>query len=380
MEKEIYKSSINFTENLKDDFIGLPHHIITIFANNFFKKSGFDLIHPIDKNLNKIEINKYQEEIQEFLNCSTFAIKELNKEINFKGIFSTDEKIELSTIYKNTFDGNSINIKLKNTQYQSGKNWLLVRKMIDSIELRAQVRKILEALNERDREIITKAYGLYIPKEQSIQSIAEENNLGKARIYQILKDNETTLKRKFLKAIIKEKELNKAAQIELFLDDSHHKKITTPESIIVIFLKAIYINSLEKNISIRSVLDFIQLNYKEELKLIHKVLPIFNSTRMFCKIIRESVDPRLSAREIELKTPLLSNLALIDRINEISITTLPLSKKAISCLEAVGIRQIGQLAKTTLGQLLRTPNLGTKDLLSIQQFFDLYKGSNKKDI
>lgn len=373
---DVRHEEVIFANDLKLDHIGLPAELVRDIANQLFEKINFEKIEEVNIDSSVNEKRKYKESIEEFLACSTFVINEVSEissEIEFKGLLSENNFIELNANYRDLIAKKDIGIELKSSQYQAGSRWLHIKILIESSQFDVQVMKIFDCLSERDKAIIFSVYGVNLPCGQSIVDVAKEHNITRAWVYEIIKKSERVIKKKFISAIINEKNINRELSIDQLLENRTYLDSFSPEVLIIVLAKAIYIRALIWNISIMSIIDLISRDFKEEVRILNRIFPIFSSTRMFCTVIKESLATRYSQEEIERMAPLVDDSELIVRLRGVKVASLPFSVRTINCLNAVGIEDADQLARTTIDELKKIPNLGRKCLYSIQQFFDLYK-------
>lgn len=367
--------STKFVDDLRQDFIGLPYELLCYLANLVYESIGEEPIIPTNESFTDADKFRYTAALNTFANCSLFKVINIKITQGFRAYPVSENCIEISSLYKGKVNVEYLEVRPIANQLSMEKRWLAVKMYVDRVDLKNLTQTLWLMQGERDKEIVFKAYGIFGFSEIPISEIAENYGLSRARIYQILNSFESNVRSRIRQAIQVEA---RKQQPRVTPGGFGNPKFALKPAIssdvdLVAYLRGLGNVLIESRVSLVSALDYVSAKYADERKALEKLVPYLRSTESFFEFLATIESRSLPQKALERENPLICDRELLDRLRDVDIAALPLPIKTINTLKAAKIFSADQLARLTLDQMYRIPNLGRKSLKSVVDFFKLYE-------
>lgn len=363
-----------FVDDLRPDFIGLPYELLCNLANVIYQSIGDKPIITVNENSSDAERFRYTAALNAFANCSLFKVVNAKIAQDFRAYSVSDNCIEISSLHRRTVNVEYLEVRPIANQRDMEQRWLAVKMCIDQADLEKLTQTFWVMQEERDKEIVFKAYGIFGFSETPISEIAASYDLSRARVYQILNSFERNVRSRIHRTIRIEARKQQVGVTRSGIKDSKvaSKPVICSDEQLVVWLRRLGNVLIESRISLANALDYISEKYADEYKSLKKLVPCLRSTESFFEFFAMIESSSLHPRESERERPLICDAELLGRLRGVDIAALPLPVKTINTLKASEIFTADQLARSSLEQICRIPNLSRTSLKSILDFFKLY--------
>lgn len=366
-----------FVDELRPDFIGLPYELLCNLANVIYQSTGDKLITPVNEHSSDAEKFRYVAALNAFANCSLFKLVNAKITQDFRAYSVSDNCIEISSLHRRKVNVEYLEVRPIANQRDMEQRWLAVKMCIDQVDLKKLTQTFWVKEEERNKEIVFKAYGIFGVSETPISEIAVNYDLSRARVYQILNAFERNVRSRIHRTIRIEARKQQGSVTRSGINKSKiaSKPVISSDEHLVVWLMRLGNILIESRISLANALDYISEKYADEYKSLKKLVPCLRSTESFFEFLATIESRSFPPKEevLELERPLICDTELLGRLSDVDIAALPLPIKTINTLKASEIFSAGQLAQLTLEQMYQIPNLNRKSIESVLDFFKLYE-------
>lgn len=374
MEKFRKNYTSKFVDELKPNFIGLPSGLAIYLANLINKSLGDELLEPLNANSTEAEKYQHNEALKACINCTLFKVLNLRVTQDFQAYIVEHEFVEISSLHRDNLKEDSVEVRPISNQRDMERRWLAVKMFIDQSNLSQLVKSIFDRQVERDKDILFRAYGIFGFNKATVRDLAAEYDLSKARVYQILNLIERNTKRRFNRTayIVKSRADQKISNTVDALKLAVQPPLAADPAL-VDWLKELGSKLNNHRISFASAFDYLSLKFPDEYLVLKKLVPFCRDTESFFNFVSGMNNRLVPPKSFGLDESIIRDTYLIEKLTNIDITALPLPARTIKCLKASDIQTADQLARLTIDQMLRMPNLGRKSINSILELFNLYE-------
>jgi hypothetical protein len=354
------KTPIRYVSGLRDDVIGLPLSLAWHLANRLYAISPIALIPPLEQDPQTQSQVRALQRLREFVQATRFRFPR-NDISDCRAFLTSDEHIELSELYRTEVDDTPLKIVPVSSQQTIADRWYYLKLKINSLDLVGVLTELLRSLEGRDMDIICGFYGLLGEEKTSAAQLAETYGLSRARVYQIVKrsESDTRLQLDRYRPKISHPLEQHKNNLDHILHLCRRKTDGRPEAVLSRWVQEIGESCFDLQISIATVLDYVEALCPSEFSFLQKVFPPVRSPSEFCAYLQAAGEKYSVPDVVDPEATLASYFTKTQRneIRNLRVADLPFPEPIIASLQAAGFHECRQLLSVSALDLYQTPNI-----------------------